>query len=65
MANQYLVDVHRFINSNMETAQKSREAAAAGGDRTQIDYFDGQLEELARLRAFLRDHFDLTTQRYY
>lgn len=65
MANQYLVDIHDFINKKIDGAQKAKKAAVQDQDPGQINYLDGQIDELGALRHFLKEHFDLPTQRYY
>ena len=65
MANQYLIEVHKFITLKIKTAQSEKNRAAEKGDDAQTNFYTGQIEELMLLREFLKTNFDLTTQRYY
>ena len=65
MANQYLVDIHDYITSKINTAQEAKKFAVQKEDPTRISHLDGQLDELNELRQFLKQHYDLATQKYY
>ena len=65
MANQYLIEIHNYINTKIADAQVAKKATAQREDSAQISYLNGQLDELDALRRFLKDHFDLPTQSYY
>ena len=65
MANQYLVEIHDFISTQMALGQEARREARARGDDRSVKFYEGRLDELKKLRVFVSDHFDLDTQVYY
>lgn len=65
MANQYLIEIHDYITSKINDAQKAKKSAVQKEDRARINNLDGQLDELGALRRFLKEHYDLPTQSYY
>jgi len=65
MANQYLVEIHDYITSKIDSAQKEKKIAVQKKDPAQINNLDGQLDELGALRRFLKKNYDLPTQSYY
>lgn len=65
MANQYLIEIHNYINTKIADAQEARKGTAKNGDPARLSYLDGQIDELEALRGFLKAHFDLPTQSYY
>jgi hypothetical protein len=65
MANQFLVEIHNHISRIIEADLKDRDNARDRDDENRLFYLDGKLSELRLIRAYLSDHFDLNTQRYY
>ena len=65
MANEYLVNIHDYITSQINTAQEAKKLAVQKEDPGRISHLDGQLDELGELRRFLKQHYDLATQKYY
>lgn len=65
MANQFLVEIHDYISRQMETGLKGRAAALDRADKDRLYFLDGKLDELQSIRAYLSEHFDLDTQKYY
>ena len=65
MANQYLIDIHDYISSKIDAARNAKNIAVQEEDPARVGNLDGQLDELAALRRFLEEHFDLPTQSYY
>ncbi len=65
MANQFLVEIHEFISTQMALGHQAQTEAQARGDRGQMKFCDGRMDELQKLRRFLSDQFDLDTQTYY
>ena len=65
MANDYLVEIHRFISEKIKAAQSGRADALTRGDPVTESLFNGQLRELYGLRAFMAERMDLITQKYY
>ena len=65
MANQFLVEIHDYISRQMEAGLKERGEARDRNDEKRMAFMDGHLSELRRIRTFLSEHFDLTTQMYY
>ena len=65
MANQYLVEIHDYITSKINSVQEAKKNAVQEKDTARISLLDGQLDELGELRRFLKKHYDLPTQKYY
>ncbi len=65
MPNEYSVQFHDFITSEMENAQAHLAEAEQAGDNLELSYWSGKLEELIWLRAYLKEHVDLKGFTYY
>lgn len=65
MANQFLVEIHEYISTQMALGRQARTEAQSRGDRGHMKFCDGRMDELQTLRLFLSDQFDLDTQTYY
>jgi hypothetical protein len=65
MPNDYLIHCHQHISHELDQAEKLRRQAQARGDARQVAFHTGRMEELSSLRAFLSEHFNLTTQQYF
>ncbi len=65
MPNDYLIDCHKYVTRELSQAETLRRQAETRGDTRQAAFHAGQVEELSRLRGFMSEHFDLTTQQYF
>ena len=65
MANDYLVEIHRFISDKIKAAQSGRADAQRRGDHASESLYNGQLQELYGLRVYMAERIDLVTQKYY
>ncbi len=65
MANQFLVEIHNHISRQIEAGGKDLADARSRRDKDRTAFMDGKLGELKRMRRFLTEHFDLSTQKYY
>ncbi len=65
MSNQFLVEIHDFISRQIETGLEGRDVALDRADEDRLCFLDGKLDELRSIRAYLSEHFDLVTQKYY
>ena len=65
MPNDYLIHCHQYISQKLNQAGALQRQAETRGDQCQAAFHAGQIEELSSLRAFLSEHFNLTTQQYF
>ncbi len=65
MSNQFLVEIHDFISRQIETGLEGRNVVLDRADEDRLCFLDGKLDELRSIRAYLSEHFDLVTQKYY
>ncbi len=65
MPNEYSVQFHDFITARIDTARLQFDQAVQAGDEQSQSYWNGQLEELAWLRSYLKQHVDLKGFVYY
>ncbi|MBU0462400.1 MAG: hypothetical protein KKE12_02090 [Proteobacteria bacterium] len=65
MAHEYSVKIHDYLTSKIETAQKNKKEAKSLDDSENVQFYDGQLEELFSIRKYLTDQIDLDTHKYY
>ena len=65
MANQFLVEIHDHVSRQIDAGARDRADAQSRQDSDRIAFMDGKLDELRKVRRFLTEHFDLTTQKYY
>ena len=65
MPNEYSVQFHDFITAKIDTARGQLDQAVQTGDEQSKSYWNGQLEELAWLRSYLKQHVDLKGFVYY
>lgn len=65
MANQFLVEIHGYVNRQIEAGLRDRDKSKGRGDEDRLAFIDGKLSELRQIRTFLSDNFDLSTQKYY
>ena len=60
MANEYSIEIHKYLNENIAGAEKSLKESVE--DRS---YFQGIIEELLSIRKYLSDNIDLKDFSYY
>jgi hypothetical protein len=65
MANQFLVEIHRYLSRQIDTADRARHEAGSLGDGARQAFYTGKIDELNKLRAFISERFDLLTQKYF
>ena len=65
MAHEYSVRIHDYLTLKIEDLQKKKKAAKSLDDPGDTTFYNGQLEELNRIRKYLTDKIDLDTQTYY
>ena len=65
MANEYSVEIHNFITSNIASASDNLEKSLKTGDQKEQAYWQGQLDELTWIRKYLKEHMDLKDFIYY
>jgi len=65
MANEYSVEIHDFITSNIASASDNLEKSLKTGDQKEQVYWQGQLDELTWIRKYLKEHVDLKDFIYY
>ena len=60
MANEYSVEIHKYLSEKIAIAEKEIEGSLEGNP-----HFQGQLEELLWIRKYLGDNIDLKDFTYY
>ena len=65
MPNEYSIQFHDFITGEIEKARSKRAEAERAGDDHNLSYWNGQIDELIWLRAYLKAHVDLKDFTYY
>ncbi len=65
MPNDYSVQLHDLITEKINSADQHLADAQEKDDTEMQAYWNGQLEELAWLRAYLKEHVDLKDFVYY
>jgi hypothetical protein len=65
MANQYSVEIHRYVSDKIAAATKELKKAEAGNDGAARRFYAGQLYELEKIREYMAQNIDLKTQKYY
>ena len=65
MANQYSVEIHRYISEKIAAAANQQKRAEAANDSAARRFHAGQLYELEKIREYMAQHIDLKTQKYY
>jgi hypothetical protein len=60
MPNEYSVEIHNYLTQKIIEAEK---AVASKGERSAC--YQGQLDELYWIRAYLRENIDLKSFIYY
>jgi len=65
MANQYSVEIHKYISDKIAAANTRQKKAEAANDTAARRFYAGQLYELEKIREYMAQHIDLKTQKYY
>jgi hypothetical protein len=65
MANEYSIEIHNFITSNIASASDNLEKSIKTGEQKEQAYWQGQLDELTWIRKYLKEHVDLKDFIYY
>ena len=65
MANQYSVEIHKYISDKIATAANQQKKAEASNDSAARRFYAGQLYELEKIREYMAQNIDLKTQKYY
>ena len=65
MANQYSVEIHKYISEKIAAAANQQKKAEAANDTAARRFYAGQLYELDKIREYMAQHIDLKTQKYY
>ena len=65
MAHEYSVKIQNYLSEKISAAETMKTTAENQDDFEAQRYYDGQLNELYRLRRYLTEKIDLKTQRYY
>jgi len=65
MPNDYSVQLHDLISAKIKSADQNLADAKDNGNTEMQYYWNGQLEELAWLRSYLKAHVDLLDFVYY
>lgn len=60
MPNEFSVEIHNYLSQKITQAQK---AVAEKNEKS--SFYQGQLEELLRIREYLKDNIDLKNFAYY
>ena len=61
MPNEFSVEIHDYLTQKITEAEN----ALARKECNLLRYFQGQLEELHRIRAYLKENIDLKNFTYY
>ena len=65
MPNDYSLQLHDLISAKIKSADQNLADAKDNGNTEMQYYWNGQLEELAWLRSYLKAHVDLKDFVYY
>ena len=65
MTHEFSVEIHEYIKTKIQTAEKGKKQAEAQDDNETRRFYEGQLHELLNLRDYLTAKVDLKTQKYY
>jgi hypothetical protein len=60
MANEYSIEIHKYLNEKIAEAEKVIEESVVDNP-----YYRGQIEELHWIRKYLSDNIDLKDFSYY
>ena len=62
MVSQYSIGIHDFIDRKIETIKDLRQKAESSNNLQEKSFYDGQLQELLKIREYMAQHVDLKTQ---
>lgn len=65
MPNEFSIEIHNHISTTLEAVEARLARARNTADSKEIDYCQGQIDELAWIRKYLREHVDLKGFAYY
>jgi hypothetical protein len=65
MTNEYLVEIHEYINARIASAENNKKAAVINNDLKSKQFYEGQLREWLKMRGYLANKVDLKTQKYF
>jgi hypothetical protein len=65
MANQYSVEIHKYISEKISAATNQQKKAEAANDSAARRFYAGQLYEMEKIRDYMAQNIDLKTQKYY
>ena len=65
MANEYLVEIHKYISAKIVSAENEKKTADANNDLDSKRFYEGQLREWLKMRQYLANKVDLKTQKYF
>jgi hypothetical protein len=65
MANEYLVEIHKYISERIVSAENNQKNADADNDPESRRFYEGQLHEWLKMRTYLANKVDLKTQKYF
>ena len=65
MANQYSVEIHKYISDKIASAAGKIKKAEVADDLATRRFHEGQLYELDKIREYMAQNIDLKTQKYY
>ena len=65
MANQYSVDIHKYISDKIAGATGEIKKAEVADDPATRRFYEGQIYELEKIREYMAQNIDLKTQKYY
>jgi hypothetical protein len=65
MANAFLVSIHNHLSRQIEQSRKAFDQARLDRNESNLSFYEGKLDELMKLRAYLSNSFNLNTQQYY
>lgn len=65
MPNEFSIEIHNHISATLEAVEARLAHARDTADSEEIDYCQGQIDELAWIRKYLREHVDLKGFTYY
>ena len=65
MANQYSVEIHKYISDKIAGATGRIKKAELAHDPATRRFYEGQIYELEKIREYMAQNIDLKTQKYY
>ena len=65
MAHQFSVEIHGYLTSAVEAAERELKDAREKAQAERVAYLEGRLDELQHLRQMLTAKYDLRFHKYY